>query len=213
MDTKISKKLDKFFAGYKLQKYKKGEILIRAEEDISAVFYLKEGVVKRYAVSPQGKELILNIYKPVSFFPMDLILNNAKNNHYYEAVTGLVVWKAPKEKIIEFIKSEPDILLDLLSRVYKGLAGFFLRMEYLMAGSARSSLVAELLIYAKRFGEKKGSSTRVKLKITEKELASQSGITRETVNREFKKLKEKKLINFHKGILTIHNLPQLESEL
>lgn len=204
MDIKIQKKLEKFFYKFKNQNFKKGDILIKPDHPPSGIFCLKEGVVKQYAVSANGEELILNIYKPVSLFPMAYAINNTLPQHYYEAMTPVSAWSAPKEDTLKFISKNEDILFDLLSRIYKGLEGFFLRMENLMAGTAKARLITTLLIYTKRFG---------KLKITEKDLASQSGISRETVSREIQKLKEKGLINFHKSILTIHDLQKMEKEL
>lgn len=213
MDIDVQKKLDNFFGKYKIQKYKKGEILIKADDEPSGVFYLKEGIVKMYAISSNGEELTINIYKPHSLFPMSWVFNNTISNHYYEAVTPVTVWKAPKKRVLNFLQKEPSILLDLLRRIYRGLEGYFMRMEYLMKGNAEARLITELLISAKRFGEKLGSSTLVKLKLTEKDLASQSGIARETVSREIKKLKEKNLINFKKGSLVIYDLQKLEEEV
>ena len=208
MDIKIQKKLDKFFSQFLNSSlhsnFKKGEILIKPDNPPSGIFYLKEGVVKQYSISANGEELILNIYKPISLFPMAYAINNTLPHHYYEAMTPVLVWSAPKEKTLEFVRKNEDVLLDLLSRIYKGLEGFFLRMENLMAGSAKARLTTTLLIYAKRFD---------KVKITEKDLAAQSGITRETVSREIQKLKEKGLLNFQKSILTIYDLQKLEKEL
>lgn len=213
MNKNVIQKLDNFFASYKNQKFKKGEILIKAEDVPSGIFYLKEGIVKQYAISRSGEELILNVYRPISFFPMSYAINNTLSHHYYEAMTEVAIWKAPRKKVLEFIKKNGDVLLDLVSRIYHGLDGFFLRMEYLIAGSARNRLIIELIIYAKRFGEKVGNSTLIKLKITEEDLASQSGMARETVSREIKKLKEKGLITFYKNILNINDLQKLEEEL
>lgn len=205
MDRKIAEKLDCFFAQFKRQSYKKGEILIRADDDPPGIFYLKEGVVKEYAISRKGDELVVNIFKPIAFFPMSWAINETPNVYYFEAITTVEVWRAPKEKVIEFIKNEPDVLFDLIRRVYRGTDGILTRMTYLMSGNAYARLVTELLIAAKRFG--------MPLRISEKDLAAQSGMTRETVSRELKKLKDKGLVTFDKHFLTIQNAEKLEQEL
>jgi len=104
-------------------------------------------------------------------------------------------------------------LFDLLQRIYKGLDGYFLRMEYLMSGTAQARLIAEILIYAKRFGNEEKGKIIVGVKLTEKDLASQTGIARETVSREIHKLKDKGLVDFDKNILTVKSLVSLEDEL
>jgi CRP-like cAMP-binding protein len=82
-----------------------------------------------------------------------------------------------------------------------------------MAGNAYTRLIIELIIMAKRFGEKNQSNDSVRFKTTEKDLAAQTGITRETVSREFKKLIQKNIISFAKEEVIVHNILNLEKEL
>ncbi|EKD91081.1 MAG: nitrogen-responsive regulatory protein [uncultured bacterium] len=213
MDLDIKQKLENFFKQYKNQKYRKGEILVRADDNPSGVFYLINGVVRRYSISPAGEELTLNIYRPVSFFPMDWAINQTSSTHYYEAMTTAEVYRAPRDEVLKFISDKPDILLDLLSRIYHGLDGFMMRMEYLMAGNAQARLITEVLIYARRFGKPNGKAILIDLKLTEKDLASQSGIARETVSRELQKLKGKNLISFKSNQLIVKDIKRLEQEL
>ena len=211
MDINIQEKLDSFFKEFNNKKYKKGEILISAGEAPSGIFYLKDGIVKQYAISSKGDELILNIFKENSFFPMSWAINDTPNNYYFEAVTNVEIQHAPKYEVIKFIKSSPEVIYNLLSRVYKGTDGLLMRMVHMMASSAYTRLVTELLIQSKRFG-KKGSDGQIELIISEKELAAESGMTRETISRELKLLKDKKLVTLNTKLITINNLEKLEQE-
>lgn len=211
MDTIVTKKVSSFFEKSKQQVYKKGEILIRADDNPLGIFYLKDGLVKEYAISKKGEEIVVNIFKPGSFFPMSWAINNTPNSYYYEALAEVIVDRASKEEVIAFIKNNPDVLYDLLSRVYRGTDGVITRMLYLMSETAYDRLVVELLIEAKRFGKKTGTSYQTE--ISERDLAARSGMTRETISREMKKLKDKKIVSLDKNILVIHDITLLEREL
>lgn len=207
-------KINSFFSRFKHQIYKKGEILIRADDNPPGVFYLKSGYVKQYAISKKGDEIIINTFKPEAIFPMSWVINDTANSYFYEATTDAQVWRAPKHDVLKFIKNKPDVLFDLLSRVHKGLDWLLMRMYYLMSGSAYDRLIIELFIHAKRFGKKSlGDEAAIELKISERELASHIGMARETISREIKLLKDKKLIKFNKNILIINNLNKLKEEL
>ncbi|HEX8932302.1 MAG TPA: Crp/Fnr family transcriptional regulator [Patescibacteria group bacterium] len=208
----VVEKLDVFFCQFKLQKYNKGEVLLRSDEIPTGVFYLKTGLVKMYFLNKKGDELIINIFKGGSFFPMSWAINNTNNYFYFEAASDAEVWKAPKDRTIEFLSNNSEVMFDLLSRIYRGTDnGFYFRMVYLMSGGAYERLIIELLIDARRFGiEDKG---QIVLKISEKDLSSQTGLTRETVSRGLKKLKVKTLITFAKGKIVFPNLALLEEEL
>lgn len=210
MDEVVSKKIEDFFTQFKHQTFKKCELVIRADDDPLGIFYLKEGFVKQYLISKNGDELVINVFKPIAFFPMSWAINQSPNKYFYEATSDVEVWRAPSKEVVAFIKANPDVLYDLMSRVYKGVDGLLTRMTFLMSGSAYSRLITELLIYADRFA--KGSS-RVALTISEKDIAAQSGLTRETVSREIKVLKEKGLVTSENHKLTIIDLGKLKDEL
>jgi CRP/FNR family cyclic AMP-dependent transcriptional regulator len=210
MNEPVAQKVQSFFTQFKHQLYKKGEVLVRADENPSGIFYLKEGIVKEYALSRNGDEVVVNIFKSGAFFPMSWAINNSANKYFFGAISPVEVYKAPKEKVIEFIKTEPDVLYDLLRRVYIGTDGLLTRLTYLMSENAYARLIAELIIHAKRFG--KGENT-IEIHLSETDLAAQSGMTRETVSREMKILKEKGLVKLEKKILLIKNLDILEKEL
>jgi CRP/FNR family transcriptional regulator, cyclic AMP receptor protein len=215
VETSVKDKIASFFQTFKQQTYKKGEILIRADEEPSGIFYLKEGFIKEYIISQKGDELVVNIFKPGAFFPMSFAVNNTSNSFYFEATTPLEVYKAPTDKAVTFLKDNPDVMFDLLRRVYVGTDGLLLRMAYLMSGNASERLITELIIHAKRFGRHKPapSSGEVELALSETELATRTGLSRETVSREFKQLKERGLAIFSQGVITIPSLSKLEAEL
>lgn len=60
MNTKISGKLETFFTKFKHQIYRKGEVLIRVDDEPSGIFYLKKGFIKEYAISKKGDELAIS---------------------------------------------------------------------------------------------------------------------------------------------------------
>lgn len=213
MNDKLAKKINDFFSHFTLRKIKKGEVLIRAGEDPKGIIYLTKGNIKKYAISSKGDEHIINIFKPTSFLPMSWAINNTRNDYFYEAMTDGEVTIAPREQIIEFIKSNKDVLFDLMSRVFKGTDGMEKKMVYLMTGSAYDKLIIELILQAKRFGVKSIDGIGIELKIKEADLAAESGMTRETVSREIKLLKDKGLVTLEKSKLVINNLRKLESEL
>lgn len=213
MDQDIQKKLDEFFSKCKSQDYKKGDILIRADEEPQGIFYLTKGSIKQYAVSQKGEESVVNIFKPISFFPMSWAINSTPNAYYFETLETVKGKLAPREEVINFLKGNPDILYNLMSRVFKGTDGLLMRMVYLMSGEAYARVIIELLIQAKRFGKSQPGNKTITLYISETDIANQAGMVRETVSREIKLLKDKGLVSFEKSVLTINNLSSLEEEL
>ena len=212
MDKTVTEKLEAFFTKYKHQTYKKGEILIRADEEPQGVFFLKIGIIRQYSISKDGEEQTLNLYKPISFFPLMWAVNSTPNTYYFEATNEVEVYRAPKDQVISFIEKEPDILYDLVSRLYRGMHGLLSRIEYLQSGDAYAKVIFALLNSSFRFGEQRVNEG-IELSITQRELSSLTGLTKETISRECTKLEKKGFISNSNHRILIKDVKRLEGEL
>lgn len=212
MKTDIAKKVEQFFGRYPLRTFSKGQILIYAGDDPQAIQYLVNGRVQQYDISYRGDEVVVNIYQPPAFFPMSWAINRMPNKYFFQTLTDVELRQAPPEDVLDFLKSNPDVMLDLTSRLYSGMDGLIRRMAHLMGGSANSRLLYELLIECKRFGtpEKDGS---YRLDVNEGELANRTGMSRETVSRQIKSLKEQKLITVSRKGLVLRDVAAIERKL
>jgi len=194
MSPEIAGKINDFFAHYKLQYFDKGQILVQAGKDPDGVYHIVGGQVRQYDIASSGDEVVLNVFKPPAFFPMSWAINHTPNNYFFEAFTNVVARRAPAVDAVQFLRDNPDVTFDLLSRVYKGTDGMLARMSHLMQNSARERILFELAVSVLRFGKphEDGSYT---LAMHETELAARAGLTRETINREMRKLKKEGLVD------------------
>ncbi|HSE29730.1 MAG TPA: Crp/Fnr family transcriptional regulator [Candidatus Saccharimonadales bacterium] len=208
----IKDKVRLFFENYPSQSFDKRELLLRADDPIQSVFYLVDGRVSQYDIAPNGNEVVVNVFKPGAFFPMSSAINEVKNYYFFEASLKTTVRVAPKADVVRFLHNEPDILFDLLARVYRGVDGVLRRMTHLMGGSARSRLIFELLNVAYRFGEPQIDGS-VLINLNENDLARHSGLVRETVSRRIQELKVAGLIKVANGGILINDLRRLEAAL
>ncbi|MFA5003826.1 MAG: Crp/Fnr family transcriptional regulator [Candidatus Saccharimonadales bacterium] len=212
MNPDVAKKVAERFSKYSLHTYPKGQILVFADENPEHIFYLVRGRVREYDVSYRGDEVIVNVYKPAAFFPMSWAINRTPNHYFYKTETPVEIRFIPADDALEFIKSNPDVMLDLLSRLYSGLDGLLGRIVHLMSGAAKSRIVYELIIECRRFGDK-GLGNKYTLYTNEMDLAARSGLSRETVSREIQKLKEAGLVHIEGKVLFVQDLPALEDML
>lgn len=212
MNQDIATKVASFFATFPVHLYKKRQIILRAEETPSTIFYLVEGRVSQYDITPTGNEMVVNIFKPGAFFPMSSAINSSPSQYFFEASTNVTVRQAPPATVVQFLKDNPDVLFDLLARVYKGMDGVLRRMAHLMGGDAQSRLLFELLNAAYRFGEPQADGS-VFIKLSETDIARHSGLARETVSRTIKNLKAEDVLTLHQHGILIKDVQKLESTL
>lgn len=212
MSNDIKQKVATFFEEYPLRTFEKRQIMLRPEEDLPGVWFLIEGRVSQYDITPTGNEVVVNVFKPGAFFPMSSAINSTPNQYFFEASTKVTVRQAPAADAVRFLQDNPDILFDLLARVYKGVDGVLRRMAHLMGGDAQSRLLFELLNAAYRFGEPQPDGS-LHIKLTETDLARHSGLARETVSRTLKHLKTAGLVELNASGITVADTRKLEAML
>lgn len=209
MEPEIQKLLHSFFDKFELKSFDKEKTIIKPKND--KIFFLTKGVVKMFILSRKGENLTLNIYKEYSLFPISLIFN-LKNKYAFKALTKAQGYFAPKNDFVKFVKKNPIILFDLLKRIYQGLDGFFMISSSLLSKDAFYKVLSQLIIYARRFGQNNQNIITFDWHLTHHQLASQTGLARESVTRQIKKLEDKGLVGYSGKKLFIYNLSKLEEE-
>lgn len=211
MTEDINDKIEAFFKEYKSVKFDKNHILISAGVNPSNIIKLQTGQVREYDISEQGDRVVVNVFKAPAFFPVSWAMNNTPNEYYFEAATEVIVKFAPRDKVIGFLKENPDVVYDLLSRVFLGTDVLLRRMAHLMGGNARTRILYELCLEGRRFGEiQKNGKCFIPMHLNE--LAAKSGLSRETASREIGKLKKLGIVVSRKGIY-VKSLKTLHDEL
>ncbi|MDB5161809.1 MAG: hypothetical protein JWM52_317 [Candidatus Saccharibacteria bacterium] len=212
MDFDIHEKVQSFFETYPKRTYPKDQIMIFGGESPEKVFYMISGKISQYDISYRGDEIVINIYKSPAFFPMVWAMNKIPNRYFFKADEVSEVHMAPADDVVAFIKQNPDVMFNLVSRLYKGIDSLLERTVYLMSGSARSRIMYELVIEANRFGTKIAENC-YEIHISESDLGSHVGLARETVSREVKRLKDKGLVEVVAGNIILKDLASLKEQL
>lgn len=212
MSISVADVVATYFDQFPSREWEVGHILIHADDNPTGVYYLEQGAVRQYAISEKGDEVILNTFKAGAFFPMSWALVGIPNGYFFEVSETALIRFAPTDQVVEFLHTNPDVTLDLLKRMYSGLDAVLSRMTHLLSGTAYERVVNELVLHAKRH-TKSSDAKNVVLALKEYELGMYCGLTKETVSREFKKLKVKNLVSVHTGGITVHDLRLLAKEL
>lgn len=212
MEKEASEKLNNFFSGSKKLSFKKGETILRPDDEPHGIFYLKEGYTRLYSISKHAQELTLIIYQPGDFFPLVWVINSTPNTYYLETLTNAELCRASRNEFIKLIKDNNELMYQINSLVLQRMEGILRRMEYAMFGNARSKVASIILICAERFGDKNKNSVLIKLPLTHQDIAKLIGMARETVSIEMKKLQQMSLIDYKGKHLVVKNYQKLKSE-
>ena len=213
IDENKTKGFETFYKQFSIRNYKKGEMLIRADDGPQGIFCLTKGYVRQYTISKAGFELTLHILKPISYFPMVWAINGTPNVYFFVALTLVEVGRAPKEQVVNFIKDKPTIIFELMSELLEDYAETLTRVEHLVFSDAYRRVISVLLYIAKHFGEKHNNGIIVHHRFTQQDIATLVGVVRETANNEMVKLEKKGLMKYVNHSIIFGNIQKLNLEL
>jgi len=170
------------------------EMLMYSDEDPSLIFYLDKGYVRQFVESKDGKELTIHIFESGAVFPIAWALAGSKFDYNLQAITRSKIFLIPEQEIIKFLNSNPKELMAITIRLSRGLEGLSKRIQINNFSNAREKVVAILEYLNRHFGNK--------FSFSHEDISSLTGLSRERVSIEMKKLKDEKKINYKHGKVT-----------
>ncbi len=213
MNIDRTKEFEIFYRQFSKREYKKGENLIRADDNPQGIYCLTKGYVRQYTISKTGIELTLQIRQPITYFPLIWAINGAPNIYFYEAMTPVEVSRAPKKQVVEFIRDKPEIVLQLMSKLLGDYAETLSRIEHLVFSDAYRRVISVLLYIAKHFGEVTKEGIIVAHRFTQQDIATLVGVARETASIEMGILEKKGFVEYIDHSMIFKDIKNLELEL
>lgn len=176
--------LRKFFLqGVKFE-VKKGEYVIRPEEEPSGIFYIESGHIKATNNTKYGEENLLVIRKHGEIFPLIWVITGDNRRVGYVAHTDSVVYRRTQEELEAMSHDSPDALREILlvtTIMYQTQAE---RVNSLVYRTVRERVAYFLLTLTRRFGVKTKAGILIDIPLTRSDIAASVSATRETVSRE-----------------------------
>jgi len=210
MNDDVQEVLNAFCSNYKELNYRKGDIVIRGDDEPTGVYLIKSGNVKMSSIDEDGDELSVNIYKPGTFFPMTWAIGKIENSYNYQTLSPSKLVRVPKEEFTKFLKDNPEVLYDLTRRIVIGLDGTLFNLRHLLGSSSVSKIAVILYMFARRFGVTNGSQIEIDLPLTHQDISHFIGLSRETTTIGINKLVKDGIIVQNQRKLIIKDIEALK---
>lgn len=202
----------------KLYSVDKGEVVVTTDDN-QTLYFVKSGYIKRYQISNAGNTYIQSVYGPYEIFPLtfayELLLNKSiysgPETYFYEAMCKSELYKIEGQVLVETVKKEPLVYKDLFSVAGDRFQSNIQRLENISLSVYYKRVAHQLWFYANKFSDIKGQHAKLKIPLTQQDLADVLGTTRETVSLCMSELKKKGLIKSGKFI-TVKNIENLKTE-
>lgn len=191
--------------------YARGDTIFSPAEHPDYVYLLEEGVVRLLTVSPNGQELTLNYVRPGDLFGTVSVMTGSAREVFAQAKTAAKVLRIPKMVFLKAVRTANSVLHEVTKRMGQRLIRARSRMEDLVFRDVRSRLARILLSLAEEHGRETDHGLAIGLPLTQTEIATLIGSTRQSVSSLLREMKAGRLVERRGRELVITNPQSLRA--
>ncbi|HAF71570.1 MAG: Transcriptional regulator, Crp/Fnr family [Acetothermia bacterium 64_32] len=145
----------------------------------TSVYFVEDGKVKLSYLDPSGKRITLALRATGELFGEMALVGEQRHRHHAEAMEDSVLIRIPRERMLHWVRSRPDVLYQLLQ-----LFGLWIRdleeiVEDLAFRDIQARLSRQLLRLSHEYGVKTKDGILISFRLTHRDLAEMIGSARE----------------------------------
>lgn len=198
-----------------VKKYQKNEIIIQRDKynkySDDSLYVLLDGIIQIGYLSPSGRFHAFNYYSEKNFINLFSCLQDEIPEYDYYAFNQIRVLIIPKQLFFQIIYKNNDLSQELMKMLAKRMHYLMAELKFLHIASLHQKVCKILLNLAAQYGIRHTAGIEIKLKISQHDLADLLSASRQTVNKEIKKLVNLDVLNWQYENIIIKDLKYLES--
>ncbi|HDM76480.1 MAG TPA: Crp/Fnr family transcriptional regulator [Deltaproteobacteria bacterium] len=204
---------EKLAAVLRRQSLKKGEALFRKGAEGTTLYIIAEGAIKIVLPSRMGSEVILAIFSEGDFFGEMALLDGRPRSADAVALSPCEVLALNRRDFLAFLKNNEEAIRSILYSLSMRLRKTDDLLEDTCFLNISGRFAKKLVELADTYGRREGDTILIDLRLSQKDMASMVGATRESINKEFRVLREKGLVSVTESTIRIHNLERLKRRI
>jgi len=190
--------------------YPKRAMLMMEGQQPRGVFVLCTGKAKLSASSRDGKTIITKIAEAGDVLGLNATISNVPYEVTAEMMEPGQANFIPREPLIMMMRDFPEVALRIAEQLSRNYFAAYDEIRTLGLTASPSEKLAKLLLQWSIKSPQNNGSSRIKLTLTQGEIAEVIGTTRETVARLFADFKRKHLLQVRGATLVIRSRFALE---
>ncbi|KGA92743.1 Crp/Fnr family transcriptional regulator [Leptospirillum ferriphilum] len=197
----------------RLRNYRSGQKIIQEFDRGMELFVIVSGSVKISTEDVEGREIIVSIAYPSDFFGEIALLDDDTRSATVTAIEPTTVLSIEKNDFLRFFVAYPEFALRMLAVMGQRIRKTDEKLIHMAFADSFAKIARTLLtIYEKEGVQSNGSLPYIHDRFTRQELASLSGVSRETVSRSLGAFIQAELIRIADNRIYILNENKLRRE-
>jgi len=191
--------------------YGEGEIVCSQGDPGDALHAVVTGRIRISSGAPDGREIFLNIMEPGDSFGEIALLDGGTRTATAVAMVPSELVSLRRDHLFALLEREPQVALELLRLCGERLRWTSGLLEDAALLDAPARLAKRLLILAELHGKR--SKDGVTLRLSQEDLASFLGITRQAVNQQLQAWKGRGWVGLSRGVIVVRDEPAIRSRV
>lgn len=184
--------------------YRPAQIIYNVGDEASSVYYLYHGLVKLSAISEDGKEIILDVYKPGEIFGESCLCEETRSEIASTMEPSKII-DIKLEILFELLQVNQRAMMDFISIIVQRLARTHEVIRELSFDNLSSRLAKVLLRLADQFGQETERGTELAHYFTHEEFSQMVSVRRELISTELGRMRRRGELTYtRKGKLIIN---------
>jgi len=197
----------------KRRTFRSGEVIFHREDPGQVLYVIKEGKVKISLISPDGQEISLVVFGKGECFGEFAILDGLPRSADVVALEKVECYTLQRSDFHNAIMKNPKIAIQIIEVLTRRLRNTDQMVEDLIFLDVYGRVAKKLLELADTHGTKVDDGTRIDVRLTQQEIASMVGASRESVNKVMGYFTDKNFISTDKHKITLHRISDLERRI
>jgi CRP-like cAMP-binding protein len=191
---------------------KKGEVLFRKGDEGTTLYIVRSGSIRIVLPSSTGDEVSPAILTAQDFFGEMALLDGMPRSADAVAMEPSELYALKREDFMSFLKDNEEAIKAIFSFLSMRLRKTDDLLEDVCFLTISTRLARRLVDIAEHYGQADENSDiiHINLRLTQKDLASMVGVTRESINKEMRILREKELISTKESGIQILDMERLK---
>ena len=163
--------------------FSKNKIILMEEDTANYMYIIFSGKVKVIQLSTDGREKILTYHKKGDFFGEMALIDGKTSPATIMAVEDTDIGLITKADFETYILKSEKVLRELTTMLCTRLRESWLMIRVLSFADAEQRVRATLKLLSTQYGVNDSQGTIITLKLTHRDIASYSSVSRETATR------------------------------
>lgn len=191
------------------RRYAAGQILFHMGDQGGSLHIIERGRVKVTIPASSGEELILALLSEGELLGELSLFDGKPRTATVQALEETETLCLHRDDLLTLMRNSFPVVVTILEVLAQRLRN----TDALLAEShfldIRTRLARKIVALGEAFGVREGAAIRIGVRITQRELASMIGATRESINKQLKSLRDQGLVRVEGGTIEILSLERL----